>query len=206
MDSMTDAVKKSALDFAKAGNLSSARTMITNYKLLRVGKEEVEALKKEVGIAYLKACKEPIHFGVVPDGDYLMGRMAWDSYIGLSPRAKPTYCITEPYYDKVGNNLEVLVQFAKREWVYGMFTQLNPDVFHGGRVISATKGTITVIPFFSTDGIESIARNAIKRLKGADYHEWAVPDDFSLGRADYAHIQEEQTNLALKSVGLPTKY
>jgi len=206
MDSMRDMVKKSALDFAKAGNLISANSAIRNYKLLRVGKEDVEALTKEVGIAYLKACGETIHFGVVPNGALLMGRMSWDSYIGLSPRAKPAYYITEPYYDKVGNNLEVLVQFAEYEWVYGMFTQLNPDVFHGGRVVGFNKGVAEVIPFFATDRIEVWARNAINKLGGADYHEWDVPEDFSLDSSEYALLQEEQTNLALKSVGLPTKY
>lgn len=206
MDSMTDAVKKSALDFAKAGNLSSARTMITNYKLLRVGKEEVEALKKEVGIAYLKACKEPIHFGVVPDGAYHTGRISWDSYTGLSPYAKPTYYIINPTYDKYGNNLEVLTQLSMYEWVYGKFTQSDPDVFHGGRVVGFNDGTVTVIPFFATAGIEAIARDAIKGLNGADYHEWDVPEDFSLDSADYAILQREQTWLALESVGIHAKY
>jgi len=206
MDSMKDKVKKSALGLAKAGKLNSAYGALKYYKMLCIEKEEVEELTKEVGLTYLRYCGEPIHFGVVPDGAYHTGRISWDSYTGLSPHAKPTYYITNPAYDKYGNNREVLTQLSVYEWIYGKFTQSDPDVFHGGRVVGFNDGTVTVIPFFATAGIEAIARDAIKKLKGEPYHEWDVPDNFSMDSQDVKALQEEQTDLALKSVGLPTKY
>ena len=55
MDSMKDKVKESALELAKAGKLISANSAIRYYEMLCVGKEDVEALKNEVELAYLKA-------------------------------------------------------------------------------------------------------------------------------------------------------
>ena len=205
MDSVIELLVQEALELAQAGELDNANITLRSA-FLYMSEEEVKESKELIGLAYLKACGEPIHFGVVPHGAYHIGRISWDSYTGLSPYAKPKLFVTRPTYNVDDFKLEVLVQFAKREWVYGMFTRFDPDAFYGGRVVGFNKGVAEVIPFFSTDGIKSIASRAINKLGGADYHEWDVPEDFSLDNAEYVLLQEQQTNLALKSVGLPTKY
>jgi len=60
MDSMKDKVKKSALELAKAGKLNNALRELTYYEMLCVGKEDVEALKNEVELAYLASQASPV--------------------------------------------------------------------------------------------------------------------------------------------------
>jgi len=207
MVNMTELLIEEAYAFAKKGRVYEALAVIEVLHIYGVSSKEVAKLIEDVGLTYLKETSHPVLFGLVERANFFISTIydytQYDhAYIGLSPHARPTFEVKNPTYKEYGNSHEVLVSLDG-EWFYGNFTQYRgEDDFYCGQVVSATKGRLQVIPYFATAETKDLALDAIRGLKGADYHVWELPENFNMVPSEYETTQQAQTALALAHYGL----
>ena len=202
MHQKAEYLTREAYHQAKGGKIYEAQKILGLLYIYNVSPEDVTELRKGVGLTYLKWSYNNVHFGLVQYFDFRIstiykGMQDSSAFIGLSPYANETFGVEAPVYKKDGDSHEVLFKLD-RMWLYGNFTQVGgDDHFYCGRVINATGGRLQVIPYFNSAYVKALALGAIKGLRNADSHVWAVPEDFNLVPTDYKAIQQEQTRLAL---------
>jgi len=206
MSDLAQDVKDSALKYAQAGDLDNANRILRLGLSYGVSEEEIETTRQKAVLVYLLSCGKSLHFGVVQHNYYQFSTIGGGKYIGISSYASSKFFVENPVYKKQGDNHEVLVSL-NHKWFYGNFTQTGD--FYGGQVVSADEGILGVIPFFATEGIKGVkalTSYAIRELKGADSHVWELPENFDMAPSEYKATQQDQTWLALDSLGLiPTK-
>ena len=205
MSNTTEFLIQEAYRFAKEGKISEAHTILGMLHIYDVKSVEIAELRKDIGIAYLKACDRPVHFGVV---QYLGFRIFTIpsikedhlEFIGLSPFARPFFEVKNPTYNKHGNH-EVLFK-VDDIWVYGIFQEDSDSCF--GQVVSVYKGRLRVIPLFANAKIEHLARKLLKSIQ-KDSLIWGLPDDFFMAPEEYEATRKSQTRLALAYYGITPK-
>jgi len=210
MSNLQEMLAEKAYDFAKGNDPYRANKMIDTLVSLGMVEEEIEAIRREAGITYLKQCKDPVKFGVI-EPFYLRHAVvgAYDKgedtqYIGLSPYAYYRFLTFVPYYSKKYERKEVLYNNGV-DWFYINIPADKSKEPYGGLVVGAYKGEYWVLPYFNLEKIKAQAQECIREIGDVEYYTWESPKDFSMDSADYAHIQEQQTWLALSYYGLPFK-
>ena len=201
MTNLLEQVKEEVYRLAKLGDIYTAYHIVVALDVWgNMSSDEFNALRQNVCFTYLKSTDKPIEWGVVEYYEYRNATVLTsgeDQYIGLSPSPHAKFSVTDFVYNKHGNSLVALFE-VENEWFYVNF---NPHQKYGGRVVGFYKGTAWVVPYFDLTQIKAKAQELIDELGGVDYHEWERPKNFSMDSADYAHIQEEQTELALDHYG-----
>ena len=207
MSNLQEMLAEKAYDFAKGNDPYRANKMIDTLVSLGMVEEEIEAIRREVGITYLKQCKDPVKFGVV-ESFYLRHATvdAYDKgedtqYIGLSPYGHYRFLTYAPFYSKKYGRKEVLSQLA-RDWYYINIPKDESKAPYGGLVVSAYRGEYWVLPFFDLEQIKALAEKHIRNLGDADSHAWESPENFTKEFSEYEHLYKLHTALALEHYGL----
>jgi len=196
MSSTRVKIQEDAYNFAKRDQIYFAQKVIGALVAYGFSDEEIEALRKNVGITYLKHCDNPI-FGGVDYYDYRLATVDDNGedgkqYIGLSPYAYRTFSVTDFVYVRNGKSQVVLFEFEKA-WFY-----INLSKNYGGRVVTFHYNKAWVIPYFDLEWIKAKAQERIRNL---EYHEWELPENFSMASSEFEATQQEQTELALDHYG-----
>jgi len=204
MSNLQEMLAEKAYDFAKGNDPYRANKMIDTLVSLGMVEEEIEAIRREVGITYLKQCKDPLKFGVV--GLYALPTATVDAddesedtqYIGLSPHAYHRFLVGTPIYYKEYVRKEVLFPLDAK-WYY-----INlKDKPYGGLVVESWRGDCLVAPYFDLEQIKALAEKHIRNLGGVDSHAWEIPLNFTTSPAECEYVQRIQTKLACTHYGLP---
>jgi len=207
MSNLQEMLAEKAYDFAKGNDPYRANKMIDTLVSLGMVEEEIEAIRREAGITYLKQCKDPVKFGVI-EPFYLRHAVvgAYDKgedtqYIGLSPYAYYRFLTFVPYYSKKYERKEVLYNNGV-DWFYINIPADESKAPYGGLVVDAYKGEYWVLPFFDLEQIKALAEKHIRNLGDADSHAWESPENFTKVFSEYEHLYKLHTALALEHYGL----
>ena len=209
MISLHKGLEQEAYHLAKLGKICEAQKLVDTLVILGLGVEEIKALRSNVGMTFLKNHEEHPKFGVI-EPFYLRHAVVGDykgedrQYIGLSPYAYYRLMAFVPYYSKKYSEKYEQKEFLYNngvDWFYIYIPKDESKAPYGGLVVEAYKGECGVLPYFDLEGIKAKAQELIDELGDVDYHVWERPKNFSMDSADYAHIQEEQTELALDHYG-----
>jgi len=205
MISLHKGLEQEAYRFAKLGKIYEAQKILDTLAMLGLGIEDIEALRSNVGMTFLKNHEGHPKFGVI-EPFYLRHAVVGDykgedrQYIGLSPYTYYRFLTFAPYYSK---------KYERKEFLYNngvdlFYIYIPKDESkepYGGLVVEAYDGEYAVLPYFDLEGLKAKAQELIAELGDVDYYVWERPKNFSMDSADYAHIQEAQTELALDHYG-----
>jgi hypothetical protein len=202
---LTEVLAQEAYGFAERKDIESAIKIVDILKVLGMGDKEIEALRRDVGIAYLKRCKT-VKLGVVEPYALCFATVdtkdeyesVSNQYIGLSPDAQPTFKVIRPVYYKDFSSQKVLYPRGKA-WYY-MCLKDGGD--YGGIVMQACDGVYWVLPYFNLEEIKMLAQECIRELGDVDSHTWERPANFLASSAEWKYAQQVQSELACKYHGL----